>query len=184
MKLLVFCLFNLITAIVFSQLNASFQLGTCNKDAHPEFMNSYRLITKKVSGDTLTLRIGMVANCFYKPEITAVLKSDSLFIDLGNKEQDVYAACLCCFEILVNIYPFSDTSIKLFALNDTPIPIDPKPTYFLPKPEEFHLQKKTNISLATGERMGQWVSYFPKSSKIKEITYYGFVNGKSKVGKA
>jgi hypothetical protein len=120
-----------------------------------------------MSQDTLTLQIGVVANCSFEPVVNLLLSNDTMYIDIGNKSE-VFSACNCCYELIIKSVNVNDTSfllvdsvhmedventIQLFPINYS------KNKYRYPTPEELSCLEAKNLRNEHGQRIGAWHIY-------------------------
>ena len=150
----------------FSQKLVSSRLLPCNKTIGQDIYNR-RIISQKLSHDTLYLEVGFVHNCAAILESELNVSNDSLFLNLENVSE-AYAACNCCYTMLFILIDVPNSSYKLFI--DSAEYKFAKSKYIDFPPREIPKKLLKNKTNDEGKKIGYW--------KIKTkhgflISYYG-----------
>ena len=145
------------------------ELSSCDKNSYPEYMHHQRLISKGIINDTLFLRIGLVRNCEFVPEINCVKNGDSLVFSVQNVS-DMYAGCICCYEIDLKITGIIDTNFTSYIGKTELKKLGNK--YIFPSLTEIESHQEINKLNADGLEVGIWNIYDPESIFLKAKFYY------------
>jgi hypothetical protein len=166
MKSILSLLYFLSFTYCFSQELLSSKLLPCNETIGQDLYNR-RIISQKLSHDTLFLEVGFVHNC------AAILKSElkvnnnSLFLNLENVSE-AYEACNCCYTMLFTIIDVPNSSYKLF-IDSTEYKLS-KSKYIDFPPREISKKLLKNETNAEGKKIGYWKI---KTQHGFTISYYG-----------
>ena len=152
-----------------SQKLVSSKLLPCNNYADDIYRE--RISSQRLSNDTLYLEIDFIHNCSVElaPEMQA--KGDSLFINLKNVSE-VYAACICCYSMLLTIAEMKDSSYNLI-INDTPF-LFSRSKYIDVPPGNIPKKELKNQISKNGLRIGYWKIKNKLQPGSYHISYYGF----------
>ncbi len=164
---------HLLLSILFLQLftsNAqelvSFKILPC-KEAIGHNIYQNRIISQIRSGDTLLLEIEFIANCAVELSPTLSSRNDTLFLELTNVSE-IYAACDCCYNMLLSIFDPSGKSYKLFV-DETEFPYS-KSRYIDFPPREIPKKLLKNKTDKEGKRIGYWKT---ETKNGYSIAYFG-----------
>lgn len=166
-------------SILFLQLFTSkaqelvnFKILPC-KEAIGHNIYKDRIISQTCSGDTLLLEIGFTQNCAAELSPALTSHNDTLFLELPNISE-AYAACDCCYTMLLSILDTSGHAFKLFV-NETEFPYS-KSRYIDFPPREVSKKLLKNETNPNGQKIGYWktetkngytISYFGNGSTYK-----------------
>ena len=164
-------------------------MGECDINAHPSYMYSERLISKKYSNDTLFLELGLIRNCSFKPDFNLTLSKDSLIFVI-NDTASIREMCNCCFELTLVIKTIPDTNLifyekyevdeyeedSFFKVYDVRTEYSEikryENNYFYPTPDLVFDSVCENQLVEDSLRVGYWCFYDEKTQLIKSKLYY------------
>lgn len=194
LKYAVLMSFLLVGFAAFSQRIVDIQTSACERDSYPNFIHRNRLILKELKNDTLILRVGIVRNCSFSPNITLGSKEDTLILDIDNESYD-RASCDCCYEINLQITGMVDTNFFLaqkFILGDLIGDESKESVHFeefkyyqnkfiFPTLEEVDNITEYNQLIADSLKIGWWRIASPlNSGNYRKAFYYIDESGKSR----
>lgn len=172
MKSAAFLICILILSNGFSQKLIGYKLLPC-QEAIGHNIYKDRIISQTCSGDTLLLEIGFTQNCAAELSPSLTSRNDTLFLELSNISE-IYAACNCCYTMLLFILDTSGHAYKLFV-NETEFPYS-KSRYIDFPPREVSKKLLKNETNPNGQKIGYWktetkngysISYFGNGSTYK-----------------
>lgn len=145
----------------------SHRLSDCNPEDYETLVRK-RIVSKTVSNDTLSLRIGFMESCCgeLKPEFWQ--SNDTLYLTMHNLS-DIFCPCNCCYEMAMQVSDISDTNFVLMW-GDFVLKTESK----YPKlPHEYEFNDKTPVNQlnAEGLKVGLWREENKNGFRIE--IYYG-----------
>ena len=93
------------------------KLIPCDNSSNSDYFHANRLIKREVINDTLNIKLGVVRNCAFIPEIKLDSNKDSLILNIQNNSV-IFDVCLCYFELELKIIGLSDTNQTLCYINE------------------------------------------------------------------
>jgi len=174
-----------------SQTIVKKHLSACDRNSIPHYLRN-RIVSKRMSYDTLYLTIGFTGNCSIQlqPKLTGT--NDTLFLELTNVSE-IYAMCDCCFEVELTVTGVPDTNFVLIyphhysffdknmieidtVLNE--ILSEQSNKFIFPLEAEFRNVNTFNQLTPEGLRTGLWYKYdttkvgFRKVITIKYASFF------------
>jgi hypothetical protein len=131
-KLLLAFLLSLIVQTSFAQRVVYYQLSECDMKRADELSSANFLISKLIVNDTLLLQLGLVRNCEFQTSPKLSLSGDALHIELENSSE-LYAPCLCYFELTIRAVGITDSAFKGIFSNQNKglVEFKPFPSQFI-----------------------------------------------------
>lgn len=155
-------------------------LSACDENSILEYMYRNRLISRKISNDTLCLHLGIVRDCGLIPKIDCLQTGDTLSLFIQN-DSDSWTACFCCYELDVQLSGVLDTNFTLTI--DGSVAKQVRNKYFFPAPQEIEAAQPENKLDPEGRKTGVWRINYEAGNQMKVKAYY-FIDeyGVSRVG--
>jgi len=167
----------------FSQEIIELKKSRCAFDTDVDFVQN-RLISKRVSIDTLTLIIELLQNCDVSPDAFISYIQDTIVLEIRN-ESNLFAACNCYFRYdlkitgvkdtnFILIHKFTDTEYVEKQFNWVSIEriLNYKNKYYLPTLNEINNVAIINEYYLDSVKVGLWIKYFEDTEIIKEKQFY------------
>ncbi len=164
------------------QVLINYSMSDCDNNSYPEYTRN-RIVSKKLSNDTLKLSIGFTANCCLSPKPVINHINDTLYIEIESVSK-MYCACECCFEAnfiikdkfdtaLVVVYKKKDRIIKDKEFQDSltyQVLSYSNNKFLFPTMEEINSHQISNKLNDNGYRIGLW--RIEKNNLIIADIYY------------
>lgn len=189
MKQITFILLQFIIVNSIAQNIVDLDVSSCDMDSQPEYIYKNRLISKSIINDTLNLHIGVVQNCDFNPKIGLFMNEDSLIVQIENTSE-FWAACECCYELVINATGIKDTNFVLMreykVINSDENNEGKKikkyaeikhyrNKFIFPTLSEIMDSVSKNRYQNDSLKVGYWSSYYEGTKKLKTKVFY-FIN--------
>jgi hypothetical protein len=178
MKFILFSFLFFIEFVSFSQTIVDFRFAPCDSKSNTEFIHRNYLVSKSFENDTLFIRLGLVRNCSFEPEIHLSQREDSLIFELKNKANE-FTACTCCYELEIAITEIQGIDFKLYLKeNETVFTRDGildeefysrvnSKKYIFPSLSEIELLSINNHSNTDQLKTKTWQLFYENTAKPK-----------------